>query len=299
MNRTLPPLKSLTSFEAAARHRSFTLAARELNVTQSAISHQVKSLENYLGVVLFSREKRHLTLTQAGRALQPEVGESLDRLSEIIVRLKQPAGLPRNTLSVRMAPAFALAWLSPRLPDFWRQYPEIELCLYHSHAVTDFDRENIDIAVTYGRGDWPNVNTRKLMKLDFFPVCSPALVKNASEEGRLEAMRTQPLIHEVDFQWWADWLTRAGIDEINPYKGLIIDDTNVLVQAAVDGKGIALGSSVFVRNHLAEGTLVRLSDVTLENDDGYFVVQPENRPLTPLAVKFSDWLFDKAGHSPC
>jgi len=288
MGRRLPPLNSLKSFEAAGRLLSFTAAAKELNVTQAAISHQIKVIEDFLGIALFDRYPRRLALTDQGKILLPEVIEAFDRVSLAVAAISREQF--SNVLSVRLAPSFAAKWLSPRLKYFWLQFPEIDLRLYHAHPAVDFEREEIDIAVTYGKGDWPGVVVEKLLSLDFFPVCSPSFMVNDKPLNNLDNLRYYALLHDADYECWGDWLRLAGITDINANRGTIIDDTNVLIQAAMDGQGIALGSTTFVLDLLESGRLVKPFDVTLVNEYAYYVVYPETHLKNPAVRAFKDWL---------
>jgi len=288
MGRRLPPLNSLKCFEAAGRLLSFTGAANELNVTQAAISHQIKVIEDFLGFSLFDRYPRRLALTEQGKALLPEVIEAFDRVSVAIGALSKEQY--SSMISVRLAPSFAAKWLSPRLKYFWLQYPEIDLCLYHAHPAVDFEREEIDIAVTYGRGDWPGAVADKLLSLDFFPVCSPAFMRNDKPLTSIDNLRYYTLLHDASYECWRDWLKLAGASAIEPDKGTIIDDTNVLIQAAIDGQGIALGSTTFVEDHLESGRLVKPFDVVLENEFSYYVVCPPSHLRNPAVLAFKQWL---------
>lgn len=288
MGRRLPPLNSLKCFEAAGRLLSFTGAAKELNVTQAAISHQIKVIEEYLGVSLFDRYPRRLALTEQGRLLLPDIIEAFDRVSVAIGSVNQEQ--LSNMISVRLAPSFAAKWLSPRLKYFWLQYPEFDLCLYHAHGPVDFEREEIDLAVTYGKGDWPGVVADSLLSLDFFPVCSPAFMTNDKPLTDINNLRYYTLLHDANYECWSDWIRLAALSDINCHKGTIIDDTNVLIQAAIDGQGIALGSTTFVEDHLESGRLVRPFDVTLENEFAYYVVCPESHLKNPAVRAFKEWL---------
>ena len=288
MGRRLPPLNSLKCFEAAGRLLSFTEAARELNVTQAAISHQIKVIEEYLGVSLFDRYPRRLALSEQGKALLPDVTEAFDRVSQAIGALSQEQY--SNLVSVRLAPSFAAKWLSPRLKYFWLQFPEIDLCLFHAHDAVDFEREEIDIAVTYGKGDWPGVVADKLLGLDFFPVCSPVFMHNDKPLIKLDNLRYYSLLHDASYECWRDWIELAGVQGIDSDKGTIIDDTNVLIQAAIDGQGIALGSTTFVEDHLEAGRLVKPFDINLVNEFCYFVVCPESHLKNPAVRAFKEWL---------
>jgi len=288
MSRRLPPLNSLKSFEAAGRLLSFTAAAKELNVTQAAISHQIKVIEDFLGIELFDRYPRRLELTDQGKVLLPEVIDAFDRVSLAVAAISNEQF--SNVLSVRLAPSFAAKWLSPRLKYFWLQYPEIDLRLYHTHTAVDFEREEIDIAVTYGKGDWSGVAVEKLLSLDFFPVCSPAFLVNDKPLNNLDNLRYYALLHDADYECWSDWLHLAGIDDIDANRGTIIDDTNVLIQAAIDGQGIALGSTTLVQDLLESGRLIKPFDVSLVNEYAYYVVYPESHLKNPAVRAFKDWL---------
>lgn len=290
MARRLPPLNSLKSFEAAGRLLSFTQAAAELNVTQAAVSHQIRVIEEYLGQPLFIRYPRKLALSDQGKALLPEVIEAFDKMSAAIAELKQEQA--SKMLSVRLAPSFAAKWLSPRLKYFWLKYPEVDLCLYHAHPAVDFEREEIDIAVTYGKGDWPGVIAEQLLSLDFFPVCAPSFLHNDKPLTEIENLRYYTLLHDANYECWSDWLALAGAAHINAHKGTIIDDTNVLIQAAVDGQGVALGSSAFVQEHLDSGRLVRPFDISLVNEFAYYIVCPASHLKNPSVCAFKDWLLE-------
>ena len=288
MARRLPPLNSLKSFEAAGRLLSFTRAAHELNVTQAAVSHQIKLIEGYLDVTLFVRTPRKLVLTEQGRALLPDIIEAFDKLSNAIGAVRQDPS--SKMISVRLAPSFAAKWLSPRLKYFWLQHPEIDLCLYHANPAVEFDREEIDIAVTYGKGDWPGVVADPILSLDFYPVCTPAFMTNDRPLSNIDNLRYYSLLHDANYECWSDWLRLAKLDGINANKGTIIDDTNVLIQAAVDGQGVALGSTTFVQDLLDSGKLVKPFDITLVNEFAYYVVCPEAHLKNSSVLAFKDWL---------
>ncbi|MCP3686869.1 MAG: transcriptional regulator GcvA [Gammaproteobacteria bacterium] len=290
MKRRLPPLNSLKCFEAAGRLLSFTRAARELSVTQAAVSHQIKLIEADLGVSLFIRYPRRLALTSQGKALLPEVIEALDKISSAVTALRKED--TKAMVSVRLAPSFAAKWLSPRLKYFWQQNPEIDLCLYNAHPVVDFDQEDIDIAVTYGKGDWPGVVSEPLLSLDFFPVCVPGFMSNDKPLSNISNLRYYTLLHDANYEIWRDWLKLAGVGDIQSDKGTIIDDTNVLLQAAVDGQGVALGSTTFAEEFLESGRLVKPFDITLRNEFAYHVVCPKSHLNKPSVKAFRDWLLE-------
>ncbi len=291
MARKLPPLHSLRAFEAAARHLSFTRAADELFVTQAAISHQVRGLEDYLCHSLFKRLPRNLTLTAQGAALMPVLADAFDDMANAIVSLKQEK--VGSLLNVRLASYFAAKWLSPRLEEFRRLHSEIDLCLFHAHNAVDFEREDIDLAVTYGRGDWQGVESTALLTLDFFPVASPAWLANNGPLVKPEELLNATLLHDTSPYYWNGWLRQAGVKGINNQRGITIDDTNVLIQAAIDGQGVTLGSSLFVEDHLASGLLVTVFEETLTTDYSYYVVCPKAHLQRADVRAFKEWLLSQ------
>ncbi len=292
MARRLPPLTSLRAFEAAGRHLSFTLAAAELKVTQAAISHQVKALEEHLGMSLFLRLPRQLELTAEGAQLLPVVRSAFDEISESVATLRdQSATAP---VTVRLAPSFAAKWLSPRLEDFRRQYPRIELSLTHSNEVVDFARQAIDLAVTYGDGDWPGVVAETVLSIDFFPVCAPEFLQGEHPLTTPENLKHHTLLHDANQRNWADWLELAHVDGVDPKRGTVVDDTNVLIQAAMDGVGIALGSTHFVADRLASGRLVRPFKPVLHDKGAYYIVCPERHLERNEVRAFRDWLLNQS-----
>lgn len=292
MSRRLPPLTSLRAFEAAGRHLSFTNAAAELTVTQAAISHQVKALEEHLDVALFLRLPRQLELTKAGKILLPVVRSAFDRISDSIAQLDTDAA--SQALTVRLAPSFAAKWLSPRLDAFRRLYPDVDLSLTLGNDPVDFRRQPIDIAITYGKGDWKGVVADRLLSIDFFPVCAPGIMQGENAPLTPNDLHKQTLLHDTDRKSWANWLDLAGADKVDPQRGTIVDDTNVLIQAAIDGLGIALGSTLFVADRLASGKLVRPFDITLQSDFAYYVVCPRQHLKKPEVAQFKAWLMTQS-----
>jgi len=288
MARKLPPLNSLRAFEAAARHLSFTKAADELCVTQAAVSHQVKSLEDYLDKALFVRSPRNLQLTEYGLRLLPVLVKSFDNMSDVIkdLRLEESRGM----VKVRLAPSFSAKWLSPKLMSFWQQYPEVSLSMYHGNNAVDFAREDIDIAITYGRGYWPGVDAFPIMRLDYFPVASPEFLAKQPPITSYEEMAQYYLLHDVDHDTWLAWYKHVGLPNIPLKSGYIFDDTNVVIQAAIDGQGFALCSSQFVADHFKSGRLVKVFEDSLETDYAYYVCCPPSHLRRPGVREFRDWM---------
>jgi LysR family glycine cleavage system transcriptional activator len=288
MSRYLPPLNSLRAYECAARHMSFTLASRELNVTPAAVSHQVKVLEKHLGLPLFTRLTRQLVLTEAGENMLGEVSEALDKISGAVGSVKHTVMNERLTL--RLGPSLAARWLSPRLHLFWQQFPHIDLCLLHSNSPVNFDREDIDLAITYGKGDWSGVVVSRLLDSDFFPVCSPGLLDTHARVTQASCLEELTLLHDASYEGWESWLRLAGVADVNPHRGPIIDDTNVLIQAALNGQGIALGSTLLVQEYLDAGQLVRPFETEMKSDNAYYIVCPRGHLRRPAVQEFKNWL---------
>lgn len=292
MPRRLPPLTSLRAFECAGRNLSFTRAAEELTVTQAAISHQVKALEEHLGVALFVRLPRHLELTKAGKVLLPVVSDAFDRIGKSVAKLE--SSVASNALTVRLAPTFAAKWLSPRLDNFRRLYPEIDLSLTLSNAATDFRRQPIDIAITYGKGDWRGIVAERLLSIDFYPVCAPDFIRGDRPLRQPDDLAHYTLLHDTNHESWADWLALAGATRVPANRGTIVDDTNVLIQAAIDCLGMAMGSTLFVADHIAAGRLVRPFDTILKSDYAYYVVSTRQHLKRPEVANFRTWLLEQA-----
>ena len=288
MARRLPPLNALRAFEAGARHLSFTKAAEELYVTQAAVSHQVKLLEQDLGVVLFRRMTRKLALTAEGRNLQEVAGAALDAIAETAEALR--AGAAGGALTLSLTPSFGTQWLSQRIGRFWTAHPEIDLRLRHSIHLVDFARDDVDAAVRWGNGVWPGVEAVYLMRAGIVPVCSPALCEGPPALNVPDDLRHHTLLHERDYTEWAQWLAVAGAHRVEARRGPIIDDSTVVLRAAMDGQGVALVSESIVRSDLDAGRLVKPFDIDLDTDNAYYLVAPPRAFERPNVQAFRDFL---------
>ncbi|HEV7371381.1 transcriptional regulator GcvA [Arenibaculum sp.] len=289
MARRLPPLNALRAFEAAARHMSFTRAADELNVTQAAISHQIKALEETLGVALFRRLNRALQLTAAGQAYLPPLRDAFDQMAEATARLK--ASENTGQLTVSTLASFAGKWLVPRLPRFQHRNPGIDVLISTTSQLVDFTHQEVDLAIRFGRGGWAGLRCERLLTEEIFPVCTPALA---------EGMRTPQdlvkatLLHD-DFRiGWEIWLAAAGVSGVDHRRGTRFTDSSLVLHAALAGQGIGLGRHVLVADDLASGRLVRLFDITLPSEIAYWVVAPERHFERPKVKAFRDWLHEEA-----
>ncbi|CAM3450819.1 transcriptional regulator GcvA [Parendozoicomonas haliclonae] len=273
MNRKLPNLKALAAFEAAARLGSFTKAADELFVTQAAISQHIRQLEESLEVPLFIRKPRSLSLTREGLRLLPSLSSAFDLMADSLDKIKKKPD--NNRLSVSLTPALAAKWLVLRLPEFWQQFPEIDLRLHHSISPVDFVNDDIDVAIRWGEGDWPGLTAEFLIPGELVPVCSPSLLVGRKPLAKPSDLVHHTLLHEDSHDDWEQWLKMAGIESVEGTSGPIIDDSNALLLAAADGQGVALGRTAFIREDLAAGRLVKPFDLVLQKSQAYYLVYPE------------------------
>ncbi|WP_196141144.1 transcriptional regulator GcvA [Aliikangiella sp. G2MR2-5] len=297
MGRRLPPLKSLRAFEAAARHLSFTRAADELFVTQAAVSHQIKSLEEFLGVPLFVRRNRQLLLTDEGQNYWPKIRDIFEILSNATEEIK--AQRASGALTVSVVPTFATVWLVPRLSRFNQLYPDIEVRLKASDETVDFVREDVDVAIYYDTGDYPGMHSVTLLSERLTPLCSPALLEGDKPLQSPEDLRRHTLLHDGNTNDWRRWLKFAGVKGINLNQGPVFSHTSMVQQAAIYGQGIAMGHIVLSQAEVQAGRLVRPFELMLESDFSYDIVCPKESAQRPKIKAFTDWLLqtvqDEAG----
>ena len=288
MSRRLPPLNALRAFEAAARHLSFTRAAGELHVTQAAISHQVKALEEWLGMALFHRVNRGLRLTAEGQAYLQPLRESFDTIDAATVRLMRvdaPQQLTINTLD-----SFAAGWLVPRLRGFREAHPEIEVRVTTSDEIVDITRSDHDMAIRYGIGPWPGLHTVRLFDEEIYPICSPKLIDGDKPLRSAEDLAGHVLLHDDMPVTWRMWLRAAGVEGIDPERGPFYMHSFLVMQAAVNGDGVALGRSRLVASEIAGGRLVKPFELSLPATFSYFIVSPEGEKDRPKIAAFRDWI---------
>lgn len=291
MTARLPSLNGLRAFEAAARHLSFTLAAAELNVTQTAISHQIRRLEEELGIRLFVRQNRALALTPEARDYLPGVRAAFNDLRLATDRLLRKDD--DKVLTVSTLASLAAKWLLPRLTDFQEQHPGIDVRITTSANLVDFQRDNVDAAIRYGRGQWPGVRADWLMADELFPVCSPSLLRGDKPLRQPEDLRGYPLLHtsNANSDDWRLWLTAAGLPaDIAKQPGITFDMIFMTIQAAIDGIGVAMGRTSYVQDDIAKGRLVVPFKIALPADAGFYLVSPEGRREAPKLAAFRQWV---------
>lgn len=288
VRRSLPPLGSLRAFEAAARRLSFRGAADELGVTATAISHQIRLLEQTLGLRLFHRETRRVRLTAEGAVLLPVLRAGFDAFSDAIDQIRSRPSA--RLLTISAPTAFVAKWLVPRLADFRAAHPGCDLRLHASDSLIDFARDGVDLAIRYGPGPSPDLTAHRLVVDRVAPACSPRLAVRSVGD-----LSHHPLLH---FEWphltdatptWPAWLRRAGITHVQGGAGLRFSDEGHVIQAAIAGQGIGLLSIVLAADDLASGALVQPFGPILEADP-YWIVHPRHPARAADVGRLVDWL---------
>jgi LysR family glycine cleavage system transcriptional activator len=292
MRPRLPPLNALKAFEAAARHESFTRAAEELCVTQGAVSHQVKALEADLAIKLFNRERQRLIITEAGKDYLTVVRDALDRIAVGTERLlqRQNAGV----LTVSTSPDFAAKWLVHRLGHFAEAHPGIDLRVSATLHHVDFAREEVDLAVRHGDGNWPGLDTVCLSAEQLFAVCSPKLLSGRRRLSKPADIVNFPLIHLDSRADWTNWLEAVGLDGSNVMHGPVLNRASMVIDAAINGQGIALARTTLAAWDLINRRLVRPFPESLRLSKTYWIVCPKAIATLPKIVTFRDWLLAEA-----
>jgi len=294
-------LNALRAFEAAARHQSFAAAAQELNVTPAAVGQLVRGLEEWLGTPLFARAaggKVRLVSTEAAQRALPDIRAGFDRLNLGLAKLRE--GSAQGALTVTVSPAFAAKWLLPRIERFHAAWPETDVRLDTNLKTVDFVAQGVDIGVRYGKGSWPGLAAEKLMEEEVYPVCSPALLARTGL-GSTPDLAGQTLIHDLSidsstgFPTWDAWLAHAGISGVATERGMRINNSAAVLQAAVDGQGIALARSVMACDDVVSGRLVRLFPaIRFHSALAYYVVYRPECISKPKLAAFRDWLVAEA-----
>ncbi|MCH8550854.1 MAG: LysR family transcriptional regulator [Natronospirillum sp.] len=297
------PLIALSYFEVAARSKSFALAAKELNVTPAAISHQIKALEDYLGVDLFVRHHRRVSLTPAARAALPELQEGFQALAQAVdkIRLHSEEG---KVITVCAEPLFATKWIVPRLHRFYARYPEAEVRLQASlHSVDQargsgfglahMKRAGIDVSVRLGYGDYEGLEVQRLMPLERVPMCKPGLISKTRD---MALLKDNPLLcdgtlaHFEDLCGWREWLRQQGLEQAKSFRTLRFGNGLLTLEAALAGQGLLLGSRDLLSPELDAGKLQVAMDRPVHCEQAYFVVSAETSSERPIAREFREWL---------
>jgi LysR family transcriptional regulator, glycine cleavage system transcriptional activator len=290
MTHQMPPLPWLRAFEASARHLSFTNAAAELNLTQAAISKQVKLLEHYLREPLFERLPRSLALTKVGAAYLPKVTDAFERLAAGTLEVFGRRRL--GILTVRASVGFAITWLAPRLPRFLAAHPKTQVRVVSSVWAEDYDSEKFDLDIRYGLGRWQGFHSDRITSERLIPLCLPDIGARLHHPDDLASER---LIHVLGYQeGWSAWLAAAKASGVDPDQGLWFDTTAMALEVAAQGGGVALGRSSMIERELASGRLVRPFEIELAVNEGFFLVAPEKGARHADAAVFREWLLAEA-----
>lgn len=291
----IPPLNPLKVFEVVARTSNLTAAATELLVSQSAVSRQIATLEEYLGVQLFTRERLGVRLTPIGQSYASKIGpafEAIARATEFITQQYSD-----NIIRLRTYTTLTARWLIPRLPHFNLQFPDVEVTIVNSTAPLDFSSEKCDMAIVLGRGDWPDATATLLLEDVIEPVCSPALVEAAQGDAELERflLSKRLLISKYRKNDWPLWLQEAGYGHVFEQAEKMTFSTSILTwQAAADGLGVAIGQEYMLDVDIASGKLVRPFHRPLKSGRGHYVVTPAVQRYSRKIASFRDWLLHEA-----
>lgn len=294
MNRNLPPFPAVRAFEAAARHLSFKRAAEELHVTQSAISHQIKALEHYLGQPLFRRAKGGVVLTDAGKTCLPEIGKALDRLESCTdsIRERDVSGV----IEIITTPAFAGRWLISRLGEFRDIYPALDVRLATTIGGVDLERDRADVAIWYGKESGTALQTDAVLRSALYPICSPDLISGGHALRNPQALRHHTLLHGDRGEAWTQWSKDAGNLELDVSRGIRFDDCNLMIEAAIEGQGIALAFKSLVTRELTEGRLVCPFDLPMEPASWYYLITPQEWVKRPKIRAFREWILQASSN---
>ncbi|HEY1149007.1 MAG TPA: transcriptional regulator GcvA [Pseudoduganella sp.] len=282
----LPNFSALRAFEAAARHENFSRAAEELCLTHGAISHQVRALEEELGVSLFIRNGRQVRVTPEGKRFAEVIARAADDIARAAQTLR-PSQDAIQRLSVTAIPSFAARWLAPRLGSFIDQHPDVEVILQASSQLQDLVKESIDVGIRFGQGRYPGLVSERLMGEIYYPVVSPNY-----RHGPLPA-EPRDLADAVllrSNEPWAPWFKAAGLALAEPSGGVMFEDLSMLIRSCVDGDGVALTRHVVAMQEIASGHLVRLFDITCPCPEDYYLVSPPGAYGKPQVRAFRDWL---------
>ena len=299
-------LNALRAFEASARHQSFSAAAAELHVTPAAVGQLVRTLEDWLGLTLFHRGaggRARLTLTDAAERALVDIRAGFDSLSIGLAKLQESS--VNGMLTVTVSPAFAAKWLLPRIDRFQSAWPDTDVRLETSLKAVDFVAQRIDIGVRYGSGHWPGLQAEKLLDEEVYPVCSPRRLDEHRRLAQPADLLGEMLIHDLSmdshasFPTWDVWLTQAGVVGAVRPRGLQINNSAAVLQAAIEGQGIALARSVMARDDLKAGRLLRLfADIQVPSSLAYYIVYRPDSANLPRLHAFRDWLLQEAAGSP-
>ncbi|AEA65084.1 MULTISPECIES: LysR family transcriptional regulator [Burkholderia] len=281
------PLNALRAFESSSRHLSFTRAAQELNVTQAAVSQQVRALEERLGVSLFKRLPRGLAVTDEGLALRPVLSDAFDRIESVLRQFE--GGHFHEVLTVGAVGTFAVGWLMPRLRSFHALHPFVELRLMTNNNLVDLAAEGLDCAIRFGDGNWPGTRAQKLFDAPLSLLCAPDIAQRLRVPADLVG---ETLLRSYRADDWMNWFAKAGLAPM-PARGAVFDSSRLMVEAATQGAGVALAPASMFARDLATGRLVRPFDIEVQAGS-YWLIGQKGKPATPAMQLFNQWIVKQA-----
>ncbi len=294
----LPPLNAMRAFEATGRLLSITRAAEELHVTPGAISQQIRSLEEFLQIKLFKRLNRAIVLTDAGQVFLPSVSDGFDMLLEAVQTLERHSC--DGPLTISSAPSFISRWLVPRLHKFKHLHPDIDVRIDASQRLVDFAREDIDVGIRFGTGDYPGLESICLFSFDLIPVCSPQLLEQGGGLKQISDLKNYTLLHSdygyLDPGWpdWTMWLAVVEVEDVDTSHGIYFNQAELIIQAAIDGQGVALVGSVIAESDIAAGRLVQPFSARLPVKLNYHLVTSPQKASIPKVQAFREWLIEES-----
>lgn len=295
MARRLPPLVSLRVFESVARHLSFTKAADDLHVTQAAVSHQVKNLEEWLATPLFLRLNRSIKLTKEGEAFAAALTSAFNEIADATEAIVKNTGA--QAINIATFDSIAANWLAPRIKNFQARFPDMAIKIITHNAYSDFADGDIDVEIRYGDGDWPNLHVVKIADEDIFPVCSPKLVGRRKRPLKVADLAEYGLIHDEMVMEWTDWIEAAGGSTDKVGKGLHYNHSHIVIRAAIAGEGMALGRSLLVADEIKAGRLVAPFEFRMPSRYAYHLVRPKEHTDKAWAKAFEEWLLIEAANT--
>ncbi|TRX57077.1 transcriptional regulator GcvA [Thalassomonas sp. M1454] len=290
MSKRLPPLNSLKAFEVSARLLSFTKAADELFVTQAAVSHQIKLLENHLGLKLFMRKNRTLLLTEEGQSYYLDIKDIFNSLQESTQRLL--AKRAKGTITVCIQPSLAIQWLVPRLNEFNKLNPDIEVRIKADDRNDGTLADDVDIAFYYGHGHWPGIIADKVIAEYLQPVCSPILLSSENAVTDIASLQQHTLLHDTSRNDWKRWFKLVGIKSSKVDQGPLFSHSAIVLQAAVHGQGVALVNNILAKPEIDAGRLIAPFNKVLVNQDGFYLVCRDNQLDMARIAPFRNWVLE-------
>ena len=296
MDLTPSTLIQLRAFEVVGRHLSFKRAAEELFVTQAALSHHVRHLEEDLGIQLLRRLHRRIELTGEGTQLLSDSARALDALSAALRNVQRVA--KEDVLTIGISPYFSLRWLTPRLGRLWQRHPGINLLLHHTYQAADFLHNKIDAEITWGHGKWPGVESTLVLATQLTPICTPEYWERFQGQLKPRDLLQHHLFYEVDRGHWQQWFSTAGVTDADQFQAMRIDDPHALRQVVLDGHGFGLFYVELSREDVRTGRLLQPFDIGIDPGCAYYLNRPKDAPIRAKLHTFTRWILDEVAKNP-